>query len=164
MTNNCKCVVDEETLLPRVIYEGQEVGGLGGAETQFYTVAYVSALARLRKKLHQDLKSFGIYVGNLGRQSFFLDSVFGSAGDSYRKAIAKLIPESAVQSVVLLAEQQWTSEVIDELTAEDHNIYVFRHYPGHAQNARDAIFKVGNKTVNLVEEAVDEAYSVIEKL
>jgi DNA sulfur modification protein DndD len=165
VTGSHRCVVDRNTLLPKVTLDGETVGALGGAESQFFAISYVSALARLRMQLHQDLKSFNIHAGNLGKQSFFLDSVFGSSANWYARATASLIPGAAVQSVVFFAEQQWRPAVINELFDHIDRLYLFYHSPGRAETTdeRSEEFEVNDERINLIREVVDHPHTEIVK-
>lgn len=67
--------VNQETLLPQILgRDGGVVHDLGGGMKQVLEIAFVIALAEVRRELNDRLHQLGLGARSLGEQAFFLDS------------------------------------------------------------------------------------------
>jgi len=129
-TDGSRAWVDPESLVPAIQRDGVVMRNVGGAQKQLLVLSHIVSLAQLRKALHDELLSLNIYIGQLGDQAFFLDSVFGQTADNYREACAKFLPGKARQVVVLVANQQWDTSIREALEPHaDRAFYLELHTP-----------------------------------
>jgi DNA sulfur modification protein DndD len=163
-TDGSKAVVDYETLMPAIERDGARSKNLGGGMSQLLALAYVVALSKLRRELHQQMQQLQIGLGKIDDQSFILDSPFDKADPNYSKAIARFLLGSARQTVISMLPQQWNL-VRDIFEKHAIRIYGLRLYspPERVKhvNRDDFSFPVGNTHVDLLAElpANETAYT-----
>ncbi len=163
-TDGSKAAIDYQTLLPAIERDGALSKNLGGGMSQLLALAYVVALSKLRRELHQEMQQLHIGLGKIDDQSFMLDSPLDKADPHYSKAIARFLLGSARQTVISMLPQQWNL-VRDILEEHAVRIYGLRLHspPERVQNVNrdDFSFAVGNTHVNLLSElpANETAYT-----
>ncbi|PIG93199.1 AAA family ATPase [Gloeocapsopsis sp. IPPAS B-1203] len=74
-----------------------------------------------------------------------MDSPFGSLDETYRRQIAKIIPQLANQLIVLVSNTQWRGEVEAEMTSRIGREYVLTYYSSKPDCEEDAIEIVGQE-------------------
>lgn len=146
VTDGSEGWVDPVTLIPAIRINGTIVRNIGGGQRQLLTLAHSVSLAQLRRELHEELQRFGIAMGKLDDQSFFLDSIFAPTDENYSRKIAAFLPGKAHQIVLLLASQQWqewTRESLEPATTAAYFIQL--HSPNPPEGAD---MKFRGKTVS----------------
>jgi DNA sulfur modification protein DndD len=148
------------TLLPAIENDGHVRGNLGGGQSQLLALAYVVALARLRKNLHTQMQKLGIGCGKIDDQSFFLDSPFNNMTDHYAHAIAQFLDGNARQVILLLARQQWNL-VRKIIEGDIRQAYAFEYHtlPDKIAELKqkdpkleDFVYEYGGKKMKLINE------------
>ena len=110
-------------------------------------LAYIIALAQLRKSLHEALRSAGVMVPAADDQAFVMDSIFGQCEPEYQEAICKFLPGQTGQILLLLAGQQWTETVKHALEKEVDLLFGFEyHSPNTRYDESKHQFMFGRKT------------------
>ena len=121
--------IDQESLLPEILKS--EIRGLqqGGGQAQVLVIAYIIALAKLRKDINNELKNYiSIGVRELEDQCFFMDSGFAPMEDAYRGPTADSLPGKMKQLVLLLSKEQWDGAVADKLSKRIDGLYILYYY------------------------------------
>jgi hypothetical protein len=168
-TDGSQAVIDYQTLLPAIERNGVRMTHLGGGQSQLMALAYVVALSRLRRELHQQMLKLKIGLGRIDDQSFVLDSPFDKADNNYTKAIARFLLGSARQTIISMLPQPWTL-LKDTLEGHAARIYGLRLFSPPSNNvhcdAKDFLFSVDGTDVSLRAELPDNemAYTTIIKL
>jgi len=151
-TDGSHAVVDYQTLLPAIERNGVRMVNLGGGQSQLMALAYVVALSKLRRELHQQMQQLQIGLGKIDDQSFLLDSPFDKADNNYTKAIARFLLGSARQTVISMLPQPWNL-LRDALGEHAVRIYGLRLFSPPAQHtnfdAKDFLFPVDGTNVSL---------------
>ena len=156
-----------DSLLPRIEKDGRPAKFLGGGQKQVLCLAYIIALAQLRKNLHEALRGAGVMVPVADDQSFVMDSIFGQCEPEYQEAICKFLPGQTGQILLLLAGQQWTETVQEALSDEVDLLFGFEyHSPNTRYDESKHRFTVGGKVHKLLKSDVADqtAYTVIKQL
>ena len=164
VTDGSKARVDSNSLLPAIEQNGVIVQNIGGGQRQLLVLAHIVSLARLRQQLHNELAEFGIHMGRLDDQSFFLDSVFAPADQHYAECIAQFLPGKARQIIVLVASQQWQPWIARRL--EPHTTKVFKFVLTSPNPPESSRIEYQNRAVVLYEKcpATQSAYSTIQEV
>lgn len=169
-TDKSTAEINEHSLLPEIISpSGNKVNASGGGQNTLLSLAYVRALAIVRKEIHLMLKELDIYLGQVDDQAFFIDSPFGAVDPGYTRNICNFLPESSKQVVVLLARQQW-DQARQHLEPIANQVYAMKlHTPiDELENLKveDFDFSVANKTLRLVKdcEHQDKRHTLIERI
>ncbi|OKH24274.1 AAA family ATPase [Chroogloeocystis siderophila] len=74
-----------------------------------------------------------------------MDSPFGSLDETYRRQIAKIIPQLANQLIVLVSNTQWRGEVETEMTSRIGREYVLTYYSSKPDCEEDTIEITGQE-------------------
>jgi DNA sulfur modification protein DndD len=159
--------ISPSTLLPFIEKDGKRATFLGGGQKQVLCLAYIIALAQLRKSLHEALRKAGVMVPVADDQAFVMDSIFGQCEPEYQEAICKFLPGQTGQILLLLAGQQWTHTVRHVLEKEVDLLFGFEyHSPNTRYDESKHQFTVGRKVHNLLKSAGkgETAYTVIKAL
>ncbi len=159
--------ISPSTLLPFIVKDNKRASFLGGGQKQVLCLAYIIALARLRKNLHEALRSAGVMVPIADDQAFVMDSIFGQCEPEYQEAICKFLPGQTGQILLLLAGQQWTETVRCALENEVDLLFGFEyHSPNICYDESKHQFEFGRKVHKLLKTASngETAYTVIKKL
>ena len=159
-------VVDKETLMPSIERAGVRGLYAGGGQSQVLLLCYLIALARLRKTINTLLRE-QFDVAHFREQSFFMDSVFGQTQGDYKRGVAKLLPEHMTQLVMLLAGQQWDTNVEGGFEGTVSNAYGFELVTPRDDLAdEDYEFTFHGETINLLSRTQPgaQAYTKIVKL
>jgi len=151
--------VDATTMLPYIEnVDGERQSLVGGGQQTLLSLAYVSALAELRKGIHQTMRQLNLYLGRADDQSFIVDSPFSATDPNYIRAIASFLTTGARQVVILMARQQWTNAREHLLPAAD-KIYAMRLHSKLSElknlHPEDFDFQVNRKTLRLIENVDD---------
>lgn len=169
-TDKSTAEINEHSLLPEIVSPGgQIVNATGGGQNTLLSLAYVRALAIVRKEIHMMLKQLDIYLGQVDDQVFFIDSPFGAVDPGYTRNICNFLPESSKQVVVLLARQQW-DQAGQHLASKADQVYIMKlHTPiSELENLEpeDFDFKLGEKTFRLVEDCDnhEKRHTIIERV
>jgi len=159
-------VVDKETLMPSIERAGVRGLYAGGGQSQVLLLCYLIALARLRKTINTLLRE-QFDVAHFREQSFFMDSVFGQTQGDYKRGVAKLLPEHMTQLVMLLAGQQWDTNVEGGFEGTVSNAYGFELVtPRDDLAEEDYEFTFHGETIKLLSRTQPgtQAYTMIRKL
>jgi DNA sulfur modification protein DndD len=159
--------ISPSTLLPFIEKEGKRAAFLGGGQKQVLCLAYIIALAQLRKSLHEVLRNVGVMVPLADDQAFVMDSIFGQCEPEYQEAICKFLPRQTGQILLLLAAQQWTETVRQVLEEEVDLLFGFEyHSPNTRYDESKHQFTVGGEVHKLLKSSGngETAYTVIKKL
>ena len=162
-----KARISPSTLLPYIEKNGKRATSLGGGQKQVLCLAYIIALAQLRKSLHEALRSAGVMVPAADDQAFVMDSIFGQCEPEYQEAICKFLPGQTGQILFLLAGQQWTETVKHALEKNIDLLFGFEyHSPNTRYDESKHQFIVGRKVHKLLKGASngETAYTVIKNL
>ncbi|PPS45007.1 AAA family ATPase [Chroococcidiopsis sp. TS-821] len=84
-----------------------------------------------------------------------MDSPFGSLDETYRRQIAKIIPQLANQLIVLVSNTQWYGEVEAEITSRIGKEYVLTYYSSKPDCEEDAI-EIAGQQYPLVRQSPNE--------
>ena len=166
VTDGSTAIIDKSSLMPSIERAG--VTGLyaGGGQSQVLLLCYLISLARLRQTINQELRS-RFSIATFKEQGFFMDSVFGQTQADYKRGIAKLLPEHMTQLVMLLAGQQWDTDVADGIRGQISNAYGFElTSPREDISEQDYIFDFEGVDINLLNRADpgSQAFTTIRKL
>jgi DNA sulfur modification protein DndD len=124
VTSGNRSTIHSRTFLPAIqTPSGQIERDPGGGEKQVLELAYVIALAQLRREINDTVREAGIGGTLLGPQSFILDSPFTSVDPNYMRVIAEFLPKKAHQMMILVAKQNWHETIRKAL--EDHVTAVY---------------------------------------
>lgn len=159
--------ISPSTLLPFIEKEGKRATFLGGGQKQVLCLAYIIALAQLRKSLHAALRKAGVMVPVADDQAFVMDSIFGQCEPEYQEAICNFLPGQTGQILLLLAGQQWTETVRRALEKEVDQLFGFEyHSPNVRYDESKHQFAFGKKVHKLLTSSKDgaTAYTVIKEL
>lgn len=151
--------VDANSFLPQIVnQEGKQQSLVGGGQQTLLSLAYVSALAQLRKGIHETMRELNLYLGRADDQSFVVDSPFSATDPNYVRAIASFLTGGARQVIILMARQQW-DQAGQHLLPKASKVYALRLHTklSELQNlhAEDFDFAVGKKTHRLIAEVGD---------
>jgi DNA sulfur modification protein DndD len=159
--------ISPSTLLPYIEKDGRRATFLGGGQKQVLCLAYIIALAQLRKSLHEALRKAGVLVPAADDQAFVMDSIFGQCEPEYQEAICKFLPGQTGQILLLLAGQQWTETVRRALEKEVDQLFGFEyHSPNVCYDESKHQFAFGKKIHKLLTNSKSgaTAYTVIREL
>jgi DNA sulfur modification protein DndD len=84
-----------------------------------------------------------------------MDSPFGSLDETYRRQIAKIIPQLANQLIVLVSNTQWRGEVEAEMTSRIGREYVLTYYSSKPDCDEDTI-EIAGQQYPLVRQSPNE--------
>ncbi|MES1022357.1 AAA family ATPase [Gloeocapsa sp. BRSZ] len=84
-----------------------------------------------------------------------MDSPFGSLDETYRRQIAKIIPQLANQLIVLVSNTQWRGEVEAEMTSRIDREYVLTYYSSKPNCEEDTI-EIAGQEYPLVRQSPNE--------
>ncbi|AFZ30481.1 SMC domain protein [Gloeocapsa sp. PCC 7428] len=84
-----------------------------------------------------------------------MDSPFGSLDETYRRQIAKIIPQLANQLIVLVSNTQWRGEVEAEMTSRIGREYVLTYYSSKPDCEEDTI-EIAGQEYPLVRQSPNE--------
>ena len=96
-----------------------------------------------------------------------MDSVFGQTQGDYKRGVAALLPEHMTQLIMLLAGQQWDSNVELGIEGKVSNAYGFELVsPREDIDEEDYLFNFQGKKISLLSRADPgkQAYTVIREL
>jgi DNA sulfur modification protein DndD len=146
--------VDPSSFLPQIVnQEGKPQTMVGGGQQTLLSLAYVSALAQLRKGIHETMRELNLYLGHADDQSFMVDSPFAATDPNYVRAIASFLTGGARQVIILMARQQW-DQAAQHLLPKAAKVYALRLHTklSELQNLHeeDFDFVVGKKTHRLI--------------
>jgi hypothetical protein len=154
-----KARVDAHSLLPYIVNPaGQPQSMVGGGQQTLLSLAYVSALAQLRKGIHETMRELNLYLGKADDQSFVVDSPFSATDPNYVRAIASFLTGGARQVVILMARQQW-DQAGKHLLPKASKVYTLRLHTKLAElqnlQPEDFDFEVNGETHRLIAEVGD---------
>jgi DNA sulfur modification protein DndD len=162
--------VDPNSFLPQIIgQDGKPQTLVGGGQQTLLSLAYVSALAQLRKGIHETMRELNLYLGKADDQSFMVDSPFAATDPNYVRAIAGFLTGGARQVIILMARQQW-DQAGQHLLPKASKVYALRLHTkvSELQNLHeeDFDFVVGKKTHRLIAPVSDvkQRYTEIVKV
>lgn len=146
--------IDPNSFLPMIVNQaGQQQALVGGGQQTLLSLAYVSALANLRREIHDTMRDLNLYLGKAHDQSFVVDSPFSATDPNYVRAIASFLTGGARQVIILMARQQW-DQAGPHLLPKASRIYALRLHTKLDElkqlHAEDFDFQVGAKTHRLV--------------
>jgi len=131
---------------------------VGGGQQTLLSLAYVSALAQLRKGIHETMRELNLYLGKADDQSFMVDSPFAATDPNYVRAIASFLTGGARQVIILMARQQW-DQAAQHLLPKASKVYALRLHSKVSElknlHEEDFDFVVGKKTLRLIAPAED---------
>jgi DNA sulfur modification protein DndD len=165
VVDGSRAKIDSHTLMPSIV-RGETAGYVaGGGQQQTLVLAYISALAMLRKRVNSDLRSLCL-MEEVTEQCFLMDSVFAPMEPEYRRRVARVLPGKMPQLVLLLAPQQWDRDVETGLKGSINRVYAFhiRTNKVEGEDARTVEYKGKSVTLATVVKEPIEAYSTIEKV
>lgn len=151
--------IDPNSFLPQIInQEGKLVTMVGGGQQTLLSLAFVSALAQLRKGIHETMRELNLYLGKANDQSFMVDSPFAATDPNYVRAIASFLTEGARQVIILMARQQW-DQAAHHLLPKASKVYALRLHSKLSElknlHEEDFDFAVGKKTHRLIAPVAD---------
>lgn len=151
--------VDANSFLPQIInQDGKPQTMVGGGQQTLLSLAYVSALAQLRKGIHETMRELNLYLGKADDQSFMVDSPFAATDPNYVRAIAGFLTGGARQVIILMARQQW-DQAGQHLLPKASKVYALRLHTKLAElqnlHQEDFDFVVGKKTHRLIASVPD---------
>jgi hypothetical protein len=146
--------IDPNSFLPQIInQEGKLVTMVGGGQQTLLSLAFVSALAQLRKGIHETMRELNLYLGKADDQSFMVDSPFAATDPNYVRAIASFLTGGARQVIILMARQQW-DQAAQHLLPKASKVYALRLHSKVSElknlHEEDFDFAVGKKTHRLI--------------
>ena len=151
--------VDANSFLPQIVnQDGKPQTLVGGGQQTLLSLAYVSALAQLRKGIHETMRELNLYLGTADDQSFMVDSPFAATDPNYVRAIAGFLTGGARQVIILMARQQW-DQAGQHLLPKACKVYALRLHTKLAElknlHEEDFDFVVGKKTHRLIASVAD---------
>lgn len=151
--------VDKHSFLPQIFnQDGKHQTMVGGGQQTLLSLAYVSALAQLRKGIHETMRELNLYLGKADDQSFMVDSPFAATDPNYVRAIASFLTGGARQVIILMARQQW-DQAAQHLLPKASKVYALRLHSKVSElknlHEEDFDFVVGKKTHRLIAPVVD---------
>lgn len=151
--------VDANSFLPQIVnVEGKQQSLVGGGQQTLLSLAYVSALAQLRKGIHETMRELNLYLGRADDQSFVVDSPFSATDPNYVRAIASFLTGGARQVIILMARQQW-DQAGQHLLPKASKVYALRLHTKLSElknlHPEDFDFAVGRKSHRLIAEVGD---------
>lgn len=151
--------VDPNSFLPQIVnQEGKPQSLVGGGQQTLLSLAYVSALAQLRKGIHETMRELNLYLGKADDQSFMVDSPFAATDPNYVRAIASFLTGGARQVIILMARQQW-DQAAQHLLPKASKVYALRLHSKLSEltnlHEEDFDFAVGKKTHRLIAPVAD---------
>jgi hypothetical protein len=154
-----KARIDAHSLLPYIVNQsGQQQALVGGGQQTLLSLAYVSALAQLRKGIHETMRELNLYLGKADDQSFVVDSPFSATDPNYVRAIASFLVGGARQVIILMARQQW-DQAGQHLLSKASKVYALCLYTKIAElknlHVEDFDFDVDGRTHRLIAEVPD---------
>jgi DNA sulfur modification protein DndD len=146
--------IDPNSFLPQIInQEGKLVTMVGGGQQTLLSLAYVTALARLRKGIHETMRELNLYLGKADDQSFMVDSPFAATDPNYVRAIAGFLTGGARQVIILMARQQW-DQAAPHLLPKASKVYALRLHSKLSElknlHEEDFDFKVAARNHRLI--------------
>jgi DNA sulfur modification protein DndD len=146
--------IDPNSFLPQIInQEGKLVTMVGGGQQTLLSLAFVSALAQLRKGIHETMRELNLYLGKADDQSFMVDSPFAATDPNYVRAIASFLTRGARQVIILMARQQW-DQAAQYLLPKASKVYALRLHSKVSElknfDGEDFDFAVGKKMHRLI--------------
>lgn len=159
--------ISPSTLLPYIQKSGKRAIFLGGGQKQVLCLSYIIALAQLRRDLNDALRAMKIMVPKADDQIFVMDSIFGQCEPEYQEAICKFLPRASGQTLLLLARQQWSETVRENLEKQVSTLFGFEyHSPNSGYDESKHQFPFRDKNYKLLRQAKDgqTAFTVVRKL
>jgi DNA sulfur modification protein DndD len=142
-------------------YELSLVESIGGQEisvaasTGEHQILSLSFIGSIIDRVRQWSKA-GLVMGpDSSTFPLVMDSPFGSLDETYRRQVAKLIPELANQLIVLVTKTQWRGEVAEEMQARMGKAYVLVYNTPKPEAELDTI-RLGEETYPLVRRSQNE--------
>ncbi|MEN9360596.1 MAG: hypothetical protein RL095_2131 [Verrucomicrobiota bacterium] len=161
-------LIEPNTLRPRITKDNVEVK-TGGGQDQVLVISYIMALAKIRKLINEEIRSF-VRMQSVSEQIFIMDSIFGQVQGAYQKQLLQYLDEALAQQeipqlVLLFAGQQWTPEIATILKKSLKRVYGFVLQTPKTDNADDFRFEIFGKQITLINKTDDDSsHTLIQEL
>jgi len=129
-------------------------------ENQIAAFAFIGSLVALAKRLDEEAPILKGVQG--GEFPLVMDSPFGSLGEGYRNAIARMLPMLAPQVVILVSPTQWKGEVADSLGPRTDKRYLLQYHGSKPRKNITKTVKIGNSEIDQIKVADYEKTQIVE--
>lgn len=165
VTDGSRAEIDIESLLPVIVRDNQQGLQQGGGQKQVLVIAYIIALAELRKKINNEFSGlFGLR--ELEDQCFFMDSVFAPMEDVYRGYTAAALPGKMKQLILLLSQEQWQGKVSKQMNNSADEAFMFLLHTNKREDLQDTQIDFKGKKIEMTKviEKGRRAFSICKRL
>ncbi|MUL38630.1 AAA family ATPase [Gloeocapsopsis dulcis] len=121
-------------------------------ENQILSLSFVGSII---DKVREWSERKMLMVADSSTFPIVMDSPFGSLDETYRRQIAKIIPQLANQLIVLVSNTQWRGEVEIEMTKRIGREYVLTYYSSKLDCEEDVI-EIARQQYPLVRQSPNE--------
>lgn len=121
-------------------------------ENQILSLSFIGSII---DKVREWSERKMLMVADSSTFPIIMDSPFGSLDETYRRQIAKIIPQLANQLIVLVTNTQWRGEVEAEMLERIGKEYVLTYYSSKPDCEQDSI-KIAGQQYPLVRQSPNE--------